>query len=165
MMTLYDADILTSEKVISDYFDNCVALYNQPKKISNWIMTELLKLASKEDDETIIPLDYERFVEVLKLYDDKLIGQNNAKQLLSLLIEETGSAKEVATKHNMINDVSQDDLENIVKKIIEDNPKAKADYALDSQRVLPFFFGQVMKATKGKANADVVKKLLDIYLK
>ena len=159
----YDVDILLSQKEISDFFDEALTYYNEPKTLSNWIMTEVLKYV-KTEEEFKMPLKAKALTEVLEMYDQKALSQANAKSLIEKLINEGGDAKELAKKYNLINDISDDAVEEALKQIIEANPKAREDYKVNPDKISTFFVGQVMRATKGKANPDKVKELLNKYL-
>ncbi len=159
----YDVDILLSQKEISDFFDEALTYYNEPKTLANWIMTEVLKYV-KTEEEFKMPLKAKELTEVLKMYDQKALSQANAKSLIEKLINEGGDAKELAKKYNLINDISDDAVEEALKQIIEANPKAREDYKVNPDKISTFFVGQVMRATKGKANPDKVKELLNKYL-
>ena len=159
----YDVDILLSQKEISDFFDEGLKHYEQPKILANWIMTEVLKYV-KSDEEFSMPLSAVALSEVLKMYDKRELSQGNAKQLIEKLINEGGEPKELAKKYNLINDVSDDAVEDALKQILEANPKAKEDYKVNPDKITTFFVGQVMRSTRGKANPDKVKELIAKYL-
>ena len=159
-LPVYDAEQLIAKKEISDFFDNTVKVYNQPKKVSNWIMTEVLKYVKNEDDETVIPISSQDFSSILVMLDKNEISQKNAKILIEMCANGQTGAKEIAVKQNMINNISSGEIEKVVQDIISANQKALQDYATNPDKVLSFFIGQVMRATKGKANANEVKELL-----
>ena len=158
----YDVEILLSQRAISDFFDEALKEYNSPKILANWIMTEVLKYTNSDQFE--MPLKPTELAQVLKMYDKKELSQGNAKALIEKIINEGGEVRELAKKYNLINDVSDDAVEDAVRQVIEANPKAKEDYKITPDKVTTFFVGQVMRATKGKANPDKVKELLNKYL-
>ena len=160
----YDADILLSNREISDFFDEALNHYSKPKILANWIMTEVLKHI-KTDEEFSMPISPKALTDVITMYDKKEVSQANAKQLIEKLLNSDADAKELAKSLNLLNDVSDDEVENAVKAVIEANPKACEDYKIDASKVTSFFVGQVMRATKGKANPDKVKELLNNLLK
>lgn len=160
----YDTDILLSNREISDFFDKALNYYSKPKILANWIMTEVLKHI-KADEEFSMPINPKALTDVITMYDKKEVSQANAKQLIEKLLNSDADAKELAKSLNLLNDVSDDEVENAVKAVIEANPKACEDYKVDASKVTSFFVGQVMRATKGKANPDKVKELLNNLLK
>lgn len=155
----YDAEQLISDKKVSDFFDCVLNNYNEPKKVANWIMTELMKYINNED-EINIGISVDDFVSILQMYDKKEIGQQNAKKLIELCSNGNIDARKLAKENNMLNDISIDEISKIVEEILTNNPKAVTDFAVNRDKVMTFFLGQVMRATKGKANPDDVKKII-----
>lgn len=160
----YDADILINDKEVSDFYNDCLTVYKEPKKVCNWVTTELLKHIQKEDDRVIIPISYENFANIIKMVDSNQIGQSNAKKLIEMCFGTDKTALELAKENNMINDINDSEVEEMVKKVIADNLKAVEDYKVNGDKVLTFFLGQVMRMSKGKAQAGVVRELLIKFL-
>ncbi|MBQ8749806.1 MAG: Asp-tRNA(Asn)/Glu-tRNA(Gln) amidotransferase subunit GatB [Clostridia bacterium] len=159
-LTEYDADVLTTDKEISDFYNECLTVYKEPKKVCNWVMTELLKYVEKTEENINIPIGYENFANIIKMVDSNQIGQSNAKKLIEMCFGTEKTAMELAKENNMLNDINADEVEEMVKKVIADNPKAVEDYKVNGDKVLTFFLGQVMRLSKGKAQANVVRELL-----
>jgi aspartyl-tRNA(Asn)/glutamyl-tRNA(Gln) amidotransferase subunit B len=164
----YDAEVLTADKEVADFFDACVRLYDNPKIISNWVMTDIMRKLkeNKEAEDIFIPLSPDAFTQMLKLLAAEEINQNAAKTIFEAywkgdgrspaqLIEELGLAQ--------ISDSSA--LEDILKGIVAANPNAVKDYRAGNTKAIAYFVGQAMKATKGAASPAVVngliKKLLE----
>ena len=155
----YDADILTGSRYISDYFEKCVSLYNEPKKISNWIMVELLKIV-KGQEEFVFPISEENLTYIIKLVEDGKLTKNAAVKLLNKSIE-TGKAPEVIVKEdNMLASISEDQIIAILQDVYNNNPKVVEDYKNNPNKVKGFIIGQVMRSTGGKANSGVVVGLI-----
>ena len=161
----YDAEQLIAKKEISDFFDSTIKNYNQPKKVANWIMTEIIKYVTTAYEQTIIPVSVEDFSSILLMLDKNEISQQNAKKLLDFCANGQRGAKEIATKNNMLNNISSNEIEEAINEVIKLNSKAVEDYTSNPEKVLSFFVGQVMRLTKGKANANQVKELLQARLK
>lgn len=159
-LTAYDADVLTADKEISDFYNDCLTIYNQPKKVCNWVLTELLKYVEKTEDSIVIPISFENFANIIKMVDENKIGQGNAKKLIEMCFNSEKSALDIAKENNMLNDINSSEVEEMVQKVINDNPKAVEDYKVNGDKVLTFFLGQVMRLSKGKAPANVVRELL-----
>ncbi len=151
-----DSDILSGNKIVSDYYDRAVALLPEYKEIANWIMTEILKLDVSEE----VPISAENLVEIIKLMLDKKITRQNAKELLAKVLESGENPTKLAEKLDMLSSVSEGDIETLLNSLIEANPKAVEDYAKTPDKVTQFFIGQVMRATKGKADGAKVKELI-----
>lgn len=158
-----DAKVLTSAKEISDFFDKCLDLLDQPKEVANWILTDVLKL----DTSNGIPVSAENLVNIIKLMLDKKISRINAKILLEKVVETGTEAFALAQQLDMLSQVSNDDIFSIVDNAIQNNPKAVLDYAKTPDKVCQYFMGCLMKETKGKADVPtargyIIKKLDEI---
>ena len=155
----YDTEILTNSKYVSDYFETCVNLYNEPKKISNWIMVELLKIV-KDQEEFAFPISEKDLTYIIKLVEDKKINKTTGVKLLNKVIE-TGKAPEVIVKEdNLLASISEDEILAILKDVYNNNPKVVEDYKANPNKVKGFIIGQVMRATGGKANNGVIVQLI-----
>ena len=155
----YDAEILTSSKYIADYFEKAVSLYAVPKKISNWIMVDLLKLV-KEQEEFVFPISEEYLVEIIKMVEEKVINKTTALQLLEKVIETGASPQELADKMGLLVKISDDEIIVLLERLKAENAKVAIDYAADPAKVVGFIIGYVMKNTGGKANSALVKELI-----
>lgn len=164
-LTEYDADVLIADKEVSDFYNDCLSVYKEPKKVCNWVTTELLKHVQRDDEgNVIIPISYENFANIIKMVDANQIGQSNAKKLVEMCFSSEKTAMELAKENNMLNDINASEIEEMVKKVIADNPKAVEDYKVNGDKIITFFLGQVMRMSKGKAPANVVRELLIKYL-
>ena len=155
----YDAEILTSSKYVSDYFENCVALYSEPKKISNWIMVELLKIV-KDQEEFVFPISEKDLTTIIKMVEDKKINKTTGVKLLNMVIESGKDPMTIAKESKMLEGVSEQEIENILINVRDNNPKVVEDYKKDPNKVKGFIIGQVMRATGGKANNAVIVALI-----
>lgn len=151
-----DSGILAGSKIISDFFEKCINLLNEPKEVANWVLMEVLKYDVSEN----IPISAEKLVEIIKLALDKKVSRNNAKILFEKIIEKDQDIMELAKSLDMIGDISDADIEKIITSLIEENPKAVADFEKTPDKVCQFFIGNVMKQTKGKANAGIARKII-----
>lgn len=155
----YDAEILTSSKYVSDYFENCVALYSEPKKISNWIMVELLKIV-KDQEEFVFPISEKDLTTIIKMVEDKKINKTTGVKILNMVIESGKDPMTIAKESKMLEGVSEQEIENILINVRDNNPKVVEDYKKDPNKVKGFIIGQVMRATGGKANNAVIVALI-----
>jgi aspartyl-tRNA(Asn)/glutamyl-tRNA(Gln) amidotransferase subunit B len=156
----YDAEVLTASREIADYFEEALGLYDNPKTISNWIMTELLREVKEEDDIATLSVTPERLAELLKLIDDGTISGKIAKDVFADMISSGKSAKEIVEDKGIKQISDESELEQIVAGILEKHPDEISRYKGGDQKLLGFFVGQVMKATQGKANPKVVNEIL-----
>ncbi len=155
----YDAQILTSSKYISDYFETCLKIYDSPKKISNWIMGDLLKLV-KGREEFTFPIEEKYLCEIIKMVEERLINKNVGLQLMNDVIETGKSPAVLAKENNLIVVISEEEILKILNAFKEENSKVVQDYKVQPEKVIGFIVGHVMKSTGGKANPAIVKELI-----
>lgn len=163
-LSLYDTNLLLSEKVYSNFFDECVKLYNKPKSIVNWIQSQVLSLI-KDEEEKEIKISASNLTKIIEMLEKKEISQQDSRTLFAKCWEEDIDAKEFAKSSGMLSTLSENELEKIMGEVISENPKACEDFKTTPDKVMPFFIGQVMKKTKGKANSEVVRKYFTEKLK
>lgn len=157
----YDADLLTSSKYISDYFEKCVSLLNVPKKISNWIMVDLFKIVKEQSqDEIVFPVSEEYLTDIIKLVENKQINKNIGLDLLTKVIETGESPLELAKKMNLLVTISDDKIIELLNTLKAENTKVVEDYKKDPEKISKFITGYVMKNTQGKANSQKVQELI-----
>ena len=157
----YDAKILTNEKFVSDYFEDCLKLLNEPKKISNWIMTYILKMLKDEPRTDLNEIiTKENLVEILKMLENREITRPNSTLLFEKICFTDLKAKTLAKELGMLEGLSDKELENAVKDVVSTFATALADYAKTPEKVVMFFTGKVMAATKGKANPQKAQALI-----
>ena len=157
----YDAKILTETKQMADMFEAATAICGKPKKVSNWLMVEtmrLLKENGKEADE--LTFSPENLAKLVNLADAGTINSTVAKEVFEkIFYEDIDPDKYVEEKGlKTVNDA--DELTETIKKVIEENPQSVSDYKGGKEKALGFLVGQTMKATKGKANPGLVNKIL-----
>ena len=160
----YDAGVLTKDKKISDYFEECVKLNCDPKSACNWITTRVLGELNKSEENTIDDLFIRpnMIVELVSLVNDKKISSDQAKKVFTKMLEENLTPKEIVKKYDMevIEDANL--IESLVNEVITENAKAIEDYHNGRTNMLDYLVGQVMKKSKGKANPIEAKsKMLE----
>ncbi len=157
----YDAGVLTTTGVTARFFEEAVAQYHEPKQISNWLMVEIPPLLKEKEltmeNITITPL---QLVELLKLVKNNEISGNTGKEVLKEMFN-TGKNPGVIVKEQGLAQMSDTgELEAIIEKIVADNPKSVEDIGAGNEKAYGFLTGQVMKATKGKANAQLANEII-----
>ena len=157
----YDADIITGSKRMADIFEETVALGAAPKKVSNWLMTEtmrLLKEHTMEPDE----LDFspKNLATLISLVEKKTINQTVAKEVFEKIFADDIEPESYVKEHGlgMVSDTGA--LQKTIEEIIAANPQSVADYKAGKQKAIGFLVGQTMKAMKGKANPTAVNEIL-----
>ncbi|MFR9061812.1 Asp-tRNA(Asn)/Glu-tRNA(Gln) amidotransferase subunit GatB [Eubacterium callanderi] len=157
----YDAGVLTASKVTAKFFEETVALYDEPKQISNWLMVDIpAMLKEKELSMENIPFTPAELAELLKLIKDGTISGTIGKKVLVKMFEEDKNPKAIVEENNWAQMSDTSELEGIIAQIIEDNPKSIEDIGAGNQKAYGFLTGQVMKATKGQANPQVANKII-----
>ena len=157
----YDAGVLTTSKALADYFETCVKRFDQPKTISNWIMGDLLR-ELKNDNKEIgeCPVTPERLTDLLKLIDDGTISGKMAKTVFEDMYRSGKPAAEIVKEKGLTQITDESALLKMVEDVIAANPGQAADFKNGKDKLMGFFVGQVMKASKGQANPALVNKLL-----
>jgi len=158
----YDAKVLTNSKEISDFFEKTLTNFNQPKQVSNFIMSDILRLIKLNElnFEQNFNFSVDNFVKLLKMVDSKEITRTGASTILENIFNTNEDPYVAAKRLGLIVNNNEDEILKVVKEIIANNPKAVEDYKNGNERTLTFFMGQVMKATKGAAKPEIVTKLI-----
>ena len=161
----YDAGVLTSSRALADYFEACVALFAEPKIISNFVMSEVLRELNQSGSPVeSSPVSPERLVELLRLVHDGTISLNVAKELFPELYAGDQSATQLMEAKGLRQLSDETELQALVDDVIEKHSAQVEQYRGGKEGVLGFFVGQVMKASKGKANPQKVNVLLKTRL-
>lgn len=157
----YDAQVLTTSKETAKFFEDTVALIDEPKAVSNWLMVELPPLMKeKEVDITTLPFEPADLAELIGLIADGTISGKIAKKVLQKMFDGAGSPKAIVEANGWAQMSDTAELEKIIEKIIEDNPKSVEDIAGGNKKAYGFLTGQVMKATKGQANPQAANQII-----
>ena len=156
----YDSNILTSSKYISDLFENAVKICNNPKAVSNWIMTDITRILNeKEQEPNEIPFSAEQLGELVILIDKGTISSAIAKKVLEELFENPRNPEEIIKEKGWIQISDEGAIKEVDLKILEANPQSIEDFKAGKDRALGFLVGQAMKETKGKANPQMLNKM------
>jgi aspartyl-tRNA(Asn)/glutamyl-tRNA(Gln) amidotransferase subunit B len=154
------AATLTQHPEYVRFFHAVCALFPQPVKAANWIQTEVLRDTASHGLEARFPVSPEQVAELLGLLEAGKISGPQAKKIYSSLVGTQRSATELMTELGM-SVVSDDaELRPIVQRVVDENPKNVASYREGKAALLGFFVGQVMKQTGGRANPQLVNRLL-----
>lgn len=159
----YDAGVLTVSRNLADYFEQIVKLYPHPKQVSNWIMTELLRMLKSTDeiDMTCCPVAPDQFANLLKFIENGTISHKMAKAVFEEMFSSGKSAEELIREKGLTQVSDTTAIEDIIKKVLDNNPSELQKFLGGKVQLKGFFVGQVMKESKGKANPAVVNTLLD----
>jgi aspartyl-tRNA(Asn)/glutamyl-tRNA(Gln) amidotransferase subunit B len=161
----YDAEVLTGDKALADYFEACLQEFPQAKQVSNWIMSEVMRVLKKEEAGiSSLKVGPRSLGRLLALVDQGTISGKIAKTVFEEMIH-TGQDPEAIIQEKGLAQISDaGELEAQAREILAAHPKEVADYQAGKTKVLGFFVGQLMRQTKGQANPqlanEVFKKLL-----
>jgi len=161
----YDAEVLTGDKALADYFEECLKEFPQPKQVSNWIMVEVMRELKKEEAGVaslkVSPRDLGR---LLALVDQGVISGKIAKTVFEEMIA-TGREPEAIVQEKGLAQISDfSELEAQAREILAAHPKEVADYKAGKTKVLGFFVGQLMRKTQGQANPRLANEILQRLL-
>lgn len=157
----YDIEIITGSKHLADLFEETVALGAQPKKVSNWLMVETLRLLKeKELDPEDIRFSPGHLASLIALTEERIINSTVAKEVFEAMFETDVDPEKYVEEKGLrtVNDAGE--LRRVVEEVIAANPQSVADYRGGKDRALGFLVGQTMKAMKGKADPAGVNALL-----
>ncbi len=157
----YDAEILTASKKLADIFEQTAEICHKPKKVSNWLMGEAMRLLKEEGKEwEDISFSAENLAKLVDLADSGAVTNTVAKEVFALVFHEDIDPKSYVEEKGLksVNDEGQ--LRSVVEKVIEENPQSVQDYRNGKQKAIGFLVGQTMKAMKGQANPGMVNQIL-----
>uniref|UniRef100_A0A7V3E6I1 Aspartyl/glutamyl-tRNA(Asn/Gln) amidotransferase subunit B n=1 Tax=Ignavibacterium album TaxID=591197 RepID=A0A7V3E6I1_9BACT len=161
----YDADILTQQKSIADYFEQVCTIAQDFKSASNWIMTDVLgyinehKIAIEK-----FPVSAENLGKLINLISNGTISSKIAKEVFSIMLESNHNPEIIVKERNLVQISDEGELVKIIQNVLTKNQNQIEEYLSGKDKVLGFFVGQIMKETKGKANPQLVNQLLKTEL-
>ncbi len=162
----YDADILTGERSLSDYFESAAAAYGgDPKRLSNWLMNDVLRMINELDvpagDLRLTPA---HLAEILIMVDAGTLNTSTGKSLLDT-VQKTGRAPGEIVQVEGLSQVSDEDaIRSICSQVVSENPQQVETYRSGKTGLIGWFIGQAMKKSGGKADPQLVRKILEELL-
>ncbi len=157
----YDAKILTESKHMADVFEATTKICNKPKKVSNWLMGETMRLLKEKDMEpeniSFSPVNLAKLIE---LVDAGTINSSVAKDVFEKIFDEDIDPEKYVEDKGLKSMNDEGELKATIQGILDANPQSVADYRSGKEKALAFLVGQTMRATKGKANPAIVNKIL-----
>ena len=155
----YDAEVLVSSKDLSSFFEKTAEKFDDYNMLSNWVMTEVLR---RVDDIEKFELNFtsEDFIELLKAVKSEKINNNAGKKVLREMFETGKKPAEIIEEKGLAQIQDSSEIEGIVNEVLSNNQQSIEDYKAGKDRALGFLVGQVMKASRGKANPQIVNKLI-----
>jgi len=157
----YDAQVLTSSKSLAAYFEAALEGFAQPKTLSNWIMSELLRELNRAGREIEdCPVSPGNLAELLNLLDSAVISGKIAKGVFEQMFAGGKSARQIVEEEGLVQVRDESAIEAAIDQAFSENPKEAEQFRAGKDRLLGFFVGQVMRKTKGKANPQLVNEIL-----
>jgi aspartyl-tRNA(Asn)/glutamyl-tRNA(Gln) amidotransferase subunit B len=157
----YDAGMLTQSRALGSYYEEAAKLSGLPKVVSNWIMGELMRLLNTDNREIdTCPVGPDRLAGLIKMIESGVISTKIAKTVFEEMYRSGKDAETVVKEQGLVQVSDTGAIEAIIDDVIRANSGQHADYRAGKEKLFAFFIGQVMKASKGKANPDMVNQLL-----
>lgn len=157
----YDADIITSSKKLADIFEETVKEGANPKKVSNYLMVETMRLLKEHDMEPDdISFSPVNFAKLIKLIDAGTVNSSVAKEVFEKVFAEDIDPDKYVEEHGLKMNNDEDGLRKIIEEVVAANPQSVDDYHNGKEKAIGFLVGQTMKATQGKANPGIINKIL-----
>ena len=157
----YDADILTGTKKLADIFEATTAICHNPKKVSNWLMVETMRLLKERElDADKISFSPEHLAALIQMTEEGTINSSVAKEVFEHVFDEDVDPQAYVEEHGLKMDNDSDALTSTIEEIVAANPQSVADYKAGKKKAVGFLVGQTMKATQGKANPAMINKIL-----
>lgn len=157
-----DAVFMTNDKATADYFEAAVDAGADPKACVNWLMGEFASQLSTEGIEiSKAPVSAENLAALLKLISKGTISGKIAKKVFATMWKEGGNPEEIVKAQGLVQISDTAELSKLVDEVVGKNPKAVEDFKAGKKKAVGALVGQIMKATKGKANPRVINELLN----
>lgn len=157
----YDAKIITSSKHMADIFEATTKLCGKPKKVSNWLMVEAMRLMKEHEmDPEELRFSPVNLAKLIELVESGTINGSVAKEVFEIVFDKDIDPEQYVEEKGLKSVNDEGELRDAVQRVIEENPQSVEDYHGGKEKALGYLVGQTMKATKGKANPGMVNKLL-----
>ena len=156
----YDAKLLTESKHLSDLFEGATKVCNNPKAVSNWIISDITGILNEKGEEpSDIPFNAKQLGDLVALIDKGTISTSIAKKVVAEMFENPEDPSKIIEKNGWIQISDEGAIKEVVLKVLAENEQSVADYKAGKDRALGYLVGQAMKATKGKANPGMLNKM------
>ena len=161
MIPEYDAEILSSEIELADYYEKVVEVSKDAKLSSNWMLTEVLRIL-KENSISIIDFNIfpENLGKLILLIKNKTISSKIAKDIFEVLLTDNKDPELIVKEKGLVQITDNNEIEQIVDRVISENAQSVEDFKAGKDRAIGFLVGQAMKLSKGKANPTIVTDMI-----
>lgn len=158
----YDAEVLTGNKTLADFFEKTVQLCGRPKKVSNWLMGETMRLLNeKAMQPEDIPFSPEHLAKLIELTEAGAISTTLAKEVFEAVFAKDVNPETYIEEQGLKTVEDEKELYYIIEQVVKEYPKSVEDYKNGKKKAIGFLVGQTMKATQGRANPNLAKELLE----
>ena len=156
----YDAKMITASKYLSNMFEKAVEVCNNPKSVSNWIMSDIARILNeKEMEPSEIPFTASHLGNLIVLIDKGTISSAIAKKVLDELFVAPKEPQKIVEEKGWVQISDEGAIKEVVQKVLENNAQSVADFKAGKDKALGFLVGQAMKETRGKANPQMLNKM------
>ena len=160
-LSLYDAEVLTGSKDISIFFEEMLKYIDDAKLVSNWITGDVLRRLNEEDlDIKDLKFTAKDLADLIEIVKSGKINNNTGKKVLREMFETGKNAETIVKEKGLIQISDEGELETVIDEILDKNEQSIEDFKNGKDRAVGFLVGQIMKATRGKANPQIVNKML-----
>ncbi len=157
----YDAEVLTQQKEIADYFEDVYKECNDAKLSSNWVMGDVLKIINERKiSAKEFPISANNLGKLINLIKSNKISSQIAKDVFPIMLEEDKDPNIIVEEKNLIQITDTSAIESVIDDVLNSNPKQVEEFKAGKEKVIGFLVGQVMQRTKGKANPKMVNEIL-----
>jgi len=157
----YNASLLVEDKMLADFFEDCVRELNRPKALCNWIINDLLReIKDRKIELNDLRVKPKHLVSLLEMLEKGTLSNTIAKGVFSEIIQTGEEPQKIVEEKKLVQISDEEKIEEILEKVIASNSNAVEDYKKGKKNAITFLMGQVMKETKGKANPKMVNGLL-----
>lgn len=164
-LSAYDAGVLTAEKALADYFEECARLLGDAKTVANWVSTEILAyLGANNLTVDQLAVGPKELAHLLTMVKEGTLSGTMAKEVLADMLASGRTAEEVVEAKGLRQISDEGELAAIIRQVVEENPGPVADYKAGKEKALGALVGQVMRLTRGQANPQLANRLLREHL-
>jgi aspartyl/glutamyl-tRNA(Asn/Gln) amidotransferase B subunit len=161
-----DAKIIVNQKLVSDFYDDALNAYNNPKSVANFIIGELMRRINLgEITMETLPFTAEQFAKLIELADTEKVSKNDAKKIFREMSDKGGNPEEIAKAEGMLISNDTGKVVEVIEQVLAENEKAVEQYKYGDVKVFGFLMGQCTKALKGVCTPNVIKEELEKKLK
>lgn len=160
-LSIQDAEFLTSEKPLADYYEAALEFYNEPKKVANWVMGDFVREIHQSGiDIADCKFTPEMLAKLVQMVDKDQISNKIGKDILPEIFVDGIDPEQHVKDKGLVQISDSSELESVVDSVLAENPDEVEAYKGGKKKLVSFFMGQVMRKTKGKANPGIVSKMI-----